>query len=143
MAPSVFAAPSAAFELHAVSATSTPNTRAFASPGAGPNTTFRIYVEPELLLDGSAIQSARVEEEASGPSIQITFTKSGAKRLGEITTKYIRQQLAFLIDGKLVLAPIVRDPILGGKVTVSGNFTAREAADLVVSLNASAVAPTP
>ena len=137
--------PSPVFELHAASTNPGPTARAFVPPGASPDTTAKIYVEPEILLDGSAIRAAEVTEDKSinGPGIQIYLTTGASKRFGEITTKYVRQQLAIMINGKLVSAPMVVSPIFGGQVSIRGNFTTKEATELAASLNASVAAPSP
>jgi SecD/SecF fusion protein len=49
---------------------------------------------------------------------------------------------AIILDGKVVSAPVIREPILGGSGQISGNFTATTANDLAVLLRAGALPAT-
>ena len=101
----------------------------------------RVLLHSAILLDRTAIKSAAIEHESNGaPGILITLTESGGKRFGEITAKYVGKRLGIILDGKLHSTPSVRDPILGGRLTITGNFTELEAAELVKKLNLS-IAP--
>jgi len=63
--------------------------------------------------------------------INIRLTEEGAKKFGELTEKAVGERLAILLDGKLVTTPVINEPILGGTLQITGNFTEKEARELV------------
>lgn len=144
-AASLRAAGAGVFELRAVADQAGADTREFdqrKAEGAGSE---KVPLEPEVLLDSSALQSAVVEHVAGSgePRILIVLTEAGGKRCGEITTKYLHRRLGIVLGGELVASPNVMEPILGGTLAINGNFTEAQAADLVGRLNASIPKPTP
>ena len=133
------------FELHAVADKPGANTREYPQSKANMVAPENLPLESEVLLDGSALRSARVEHgEGNGaPGIYIELTDAGKERLANVTTKYVHKKLGIVLNGHLVSAPIVNGPILGGSLMISGNFTEAEAAELVARLNNSVAKPTP
>lgn len=69
------------------------------------------------------------------PIVSIEFTNEGATLFESITRENVGEQLAIFLDGQLMSAPVINEPIAGGKAVISGNFTAEEARDLVQNLN--------
>jgi hypothetical protein len=67
-----------------------------------------------------------------GFTVQISLRPEDAGRLGTLTGEVAREQqprnqLAVVADGKVASAPQVLEPITGGTVMISGNFTRAEA----------------
>jgi hypothetical protein len=65
-------------------------------------------------------------------SVAITLDAGDATRLAALTTEVAREQeprnrLAIVIDGRIVSAPAVAEPITGGTIMLSGGFTRAEA----------------
>jgi len=80
------------------------------------------------------IKSASVEVQPSLDwSVMLKMTEEGAKKFGELTEKAVGERLAILLDGKLVSAPTINEPIRGGSVQISG-VSEKEARDLVDSI---------
>ena len=132
-----FAADSVPFELRAVADAATDETKEYSMPQRNGDSE-KILLHSATLLDRTAIKSAAIERESNDTiGILITLTESGGKRFGEITTKYAGKRLGIILDGKLHSTPVVRDPILGGSLTLTGNFTKLEATELVKKLNQS------
>jgi preprotein translocase subunit SecD len=97
-----------------------------------------LYVQTAVLLDQTALKSAKVETDGLGhPQIAITFTEKGQQEFAEVTRQNIGKRLAIVIDGRLCSAPRIMTEIPGGKAIVSGNFSATEAEQLVAKINAS------
>lgn len=78
----------------------------------------------------------------SGPQVSIEFTDQGAQKFGEITKRNIGKPLAIFLDDQPISAPIVQQEIVGGRAEISGEFTAAEAKNLSIQLNAGAL-PVP
>ncbi len=72
-----------------------------------------------------AIARAYVKTEtATGePVLDLTLAPPSATAFGELTQANIGKVVELRIDGKVILSPIVRDPILGGVVEISGRFS--------------------
>ena len=47
--------------------------------------------------------------------------------------------MEFRIDGKVVMAPIIREPVLGGSMVILGNFTTEEVSEMVRKIQAGAL----
>jgi beta-lactamase regulating signal transducer with metallopeptidase domain len=90
-----------------------------------------LYVTKEILLDQTAIESAKVNQDNLGhPQIDISFTAAGRNQFAGITRQHLNQRLAIVIDGRLWTAPVVRSEITGGKAVVNGSFSEKEAQEL-------------
>jgi preprotein translocase subunit SecD len=97
-----------------------------------------LYLQPQAVLTTPDIASAALGADpfAASPVVELTLTPTGRDRLAHATTDHVGEILAVLIDGTLVTAPIIREPILGGRVQISGLMTAAEATDLAHLLGA-------
>ena len=54
--------------------------------------------------------------------VSFTLDRVGAKKFGRATTKNVGKRLAIILDNKIISAPSIREPILGGNGLISGNF---------------------
>ena len=94
-------------------------------------------------LTGASIADARPTFDQNGiPDITLIFTKDGAELFHALTKESIGKRLAIVLDGVIYSAPVIREPIPGGRASISGNFTIQEARDLSVVLRAGAL-PAP
>ncbi len=75
-------------------------------------------------------------------AIAFELQPDAARSFGELTSRLMGKPLGIFLDGNKISAPIVRSAITGGSGEISGNFTAEEAQDLAVQLNAGAL-PVP
>jgi len=96
-----------------------------------------LYVSKYPALTGKYVEKANPIQNAVGSyEISLNFDSEGAKRFADITTKLAGQgRLAIVLDGKLYSAPNVNEPITGGRASISGSFTQREAIELANVLN--------
>lgn len=76
------------------------------------------------------------------PIVQVTFNSEGADLFEAVTRANVGESLAIFLDGEVVSAPVINEPIAGGVAVISGNFTAEEARELVRNLNFGAL-PVP
>ena len=74
--------------------------------------------------------------------MNFTFNSLGARRFADITRANVNHRFAIVLDDKVISAPVIREPITGGRGQISGNFTAASANDLAVLLRAGAL-PAP
>lgn len=87
-----------------------------------------VFVENEILVTSRDLESAQPEFDNLGrPSVRIVFTKSGAERFSEVTSKNIGRKIAVIVDGVCITAPIIQSGISGGEVILTGDFSVEEA----------------
>jgi preprotein translocase subunit SecD len=81
-------------------------------------------------------------DQFGGPVVNIEFNPQGTRLFGDVTTRSIGRPLAIILDGKIISAPEVKEPIPSGRAQISGNFTIQEVQDLVIKLRAGSL-PVP
>ena len=91
-----------------------------------------VYVHQQVVVTNSDIASARVlPGNAPGQyAVGVEFNASGAEKMRQATAAHIGRPMAILIDGQVVMAPVLRTPISASAV-VTGNFTKAEAERIV------------
>ena len=98
----------------------------------------RIILSGENLLDAQP----KMDNQTNEAVVTFTLDRVGAKRFGKATSTGIGKQLAIVLDGKIVSAPVIRDTIASGNGQISGNFTFQSATDLALLLRSGAL-PAP
>ncbi|AHH99892.1 SecDF P1 head subdomain-containing protein [Kutzneria albida] len=93
------------------------------------------YLLGPAFLDASGIQSARAtfESEQGSWVVWLTFTPEGARTWSDYTGTHVGGQVAFTLDGEVVSAPRINQPI-AGDTQVSGSFTEQAARQLAEAL---------
>ncbi|MDR1207629.1 MAG: protein translocase subunit SecD [Rickettsiales bacterium] len=97
----------------------------------------RVEVSGESLTDAQASF-----DQNNMPVVTQVFDSTGARRFARLTTEHVNERFAIVLDGKVLSAPVIREPILGGRGQISGNFTVQSAKDLAVLLRSGAL-PAP
>ena len=111
----------------------------------GPDGKPRMYlVQRRVIVPGERLSDAQpsTNQQTGEWIVNFTFDSIGGKRFGDATRENVGRPLAIILDGKVISAPVIREPILGGRGQISGNFTAQSAQDLAVLLRAGAL-PAP
>jgi preprotein translocase subunit SecD len=92
-----------------------------------------IYLHPETVVTNSDITEAKLVQgdTPSVFSVSLTFTAAGAEQMRRATASHIGQTLAILIDGEVVMAPVIRAPITTSAL-ITGSF-ARAVAERIVA----------
>ena len=71
------------------------------------------------------------------PVVSFKMSPASARHFAELTSKNIGRKMAVRVDGKTILAPVIREPILGGSVQVSDRaITIEEARQMVERVRA-------
>jgi preprotein translocase subunit SecD len=92
-------------------------------------------VKRRVMVSGDQLTDAKQSFDQDGrPDIDITFNTAGARRFGRVTQENVNKPFAIILDDKILSAPNINEPILGGRAQISGNFTVQSAHDLAVSL---------
>ncbi len=107
------------------------------SPGSVVPVYSRVEVSGESLKDSQA-----EFDQNNMPVVSTVFDASGARRFAKLTTEHVNERFAIVLDGKVLSAPVIREPIPGGRGQISGGFTLQGAKDLAVLLRSGAL-PAP
>ncbi|MGH8834055.1 MAG: protein translocase subunit SecD [Actinomycetes bacterium] len=100
--------------------------------------TFKYILGPTA-VEGTHITSANAGLPASGGvgqwQVNLTFDDTGTRQFADITTTASaaqppQNQVAIVLDGVVVSAPVPNGPITGGQAEITGSFTQREAQNL-------------
>lgn len=102
--------------------------------------------QPYLVAKGSALDGEDINYAAPGfasgskdPIAQFRFNGRGARRFAHVTEENVGKPFAIVLDDKVISAPVIREPITGGSVQISGNFTLEEANSVAMLLRAGAL----
>ena len=101
-------------------------------------------VHQAVLMTGDVITDARVQidQQFNEPYVTMNFDTRGKRVFGRITGENVGKRLAIVLDDVVQSAPVVREPITGGRAQISGSFTLDEARDLSISLRSGSL-PAP
>ena len=99
-------------------------------------------VRKRVMVGGDTLVDAQPTVQDAQPVVSFRFDAVGARRFGDTTRRNVGRPFAIVLDGKVISAPVIREPILGGSGIISGNFTVQSARDLALLLRAGAL-PAP
>ncbi len=110
--------------------------------GAPPGSPQIPYVlKSQVLVSGQNLVDAQAsfDQRTGEPVVTFRFDAAGAKRFAMVTQENVGLPFAIVLDNKVISAPVIREPILGGTGQISGHFTVQEANDLAVLLRSGAL----
>ena len=116
--------------------------------GKTPTVDFQLsegYIDEDIGLSGDDLESAYPSQHQSSgvPIVNIEFNERGSKEFGRLTTDIyakqqstgVRDQIAIILDGKELIAPVVNSPITQGTAIIQGpDFTIERVKDLALLL---------
>jgi preprotein translocase subunit SecD len=102
----------------------------------------RILIRKRVMVSGENLVDAQPTFQLGEPVVSFRFDAVGGKRFGDVTSQNVGKPFAIVLDGKVISAPRIREPILGGSGIISGSFSVTEAQDLALLLRAGAL-PAP
>ncbi|WEZ84515.1 protein translocase subunit SecD [Rhizobium sp. 32-5/1] len=111
-------------------------------PGANDGAKYAVETRVAIAGDRLADAKAGFNQQTNEPIVSFTFDTQGARQFAEITRDNVGRPFAIVLDGKVLTAPVIREPIVGGQGQISGNFTAQEATVLSALLRSGAL-PAP
>ncbi len=99
-----------------------------------------MYPISNTLLDQSDVASAVLKRVKFGEHedfvVLLTLNLTGQAKLERLTAAHINERLGIFIDKELVAAPMIKDKISGGHISILGNFSEEEAENIVNRINA-------
>lgn len=100
-----------------------------------------IVIKERAIITGDMLERAAgaFDQQTQLPIITFKFNTQGARRFADVTKNSVGKRFAAVLDDKVITAPVIRSPILGGTGQIEGNFTIEEANETAVMLNSGAL----
>ena len=101
-------------------------------------------VSKRIILSGDNLVDAqpRMDNQSNQTVVSFTLDRVGAKKFAKATSSGVGKRLAIILDGKIISAPNIVEPIIGGSGQITGDFTFQTATDLALLLRSGAL-PAP
>ena len=100
-------------------------------------------VQRRVVVSGDTLVDAQPTfDQTNQAVVSFKFDSVGARRFADVTRANVGKPFAIVLDNKVISAPVIREPILGGSGQISGSFTTQSASDLALLLRAGAL-PAP
>ena len=101
-------------------------------------------VSKRIVLSGDNLTDAkpRMDNQSNETVVTFNLDRVGAKKFAKATSSNVGKKLAIILDGKIISAPNIIEPIIGGTGQITGNFTFQSATDLALLLRSGAL-PAP
>ena len=99
-------------------------------------------VRKRVEVSGESLVDAQPTYYQNQPVVSFRFDSVGGRKFGNVTRDHVGELLAIVLDGRVISAPRIDEPILGGSGIIRGSFTVQEANELAVLLRAGAL-PAP
>ena len=88
-----------------------------------------------IVLTGSDLKDARAQiSQGNQAVVGLEFNSEGADKFAELTAKNIGRQIAIVLDGEVLTAPVVQEAITGGRAQISGSRSIEDAERLAILL---------
>jgi preprotein translocase subunit SecD len=96
----------------------------------------RIAVKRRVMVSGDELNNAQqgFDPQNNAPVVDLTFNSQGGRKFGRATSENVNKPFAIILDGVVLSAPNINEPILGGRAQISGGFTVETANELAISL---------
>jgi protein-export membrane protein SecD len=93
------------------------------------------------VVRGDELTSANpaFDSRTNEPIIDFGFNNAGARKFGKFTQENVGRPFAIVLDDKVISAPVIREPILGGRGQISGSFTPETSNQLAIQLRSGAL----
>lgn len=112
-----------------------------------------ILADGSLVLEGNDVKKAEAgrDDQSTGYAVNLQFDGKGTDLFADATTKAFNGQvtsaiegvgdgaIAIVLDGQIISAPNVNEPITGGSCSITGNFDQEEAQQLAAQINGGAL----
>ena len=101
-------------------------------------------ISKRIILSGDNLVDAqpRMDNQSNQTVVSFSLDRVGAKKFAKATSSAVGKKLAIILDGKIISAPNIVEPIIGGSGQITGDFTFQTATDLALLLRSGAL-PAP
>jgi preprotein translocase subunit SecD len=91
-------------------------------------------IEESLELNPSDIEEAKAELQGGQWVVAIRLSDAAKAKFGDITARNVRKAMQIVVGNRIISAPIIVEPIRGGKVNISGNLSEIDAKAIAAQL---------
>jgi preprotein translocase subunit SecD len=99
-------------------------------------------IRNRVMVDGERLVDASGSVFEGRPQVNFRFDATGARQFARATQRNVGRPFAIILDGEVISAPVIQEPILGGSGRITGSFSIQEVNDLGLLLRAGAL-PAP
>jgi preprotein translocase subunit SecD len=91
-------------------------------------------VEKQVAMSGENLIDAQpsFDQRTNEPIVSFRFNPVGTRQFARVTAEKVGTPFAVVLDGVVLAAPVVREPIVGGSGQISGDFTLENANNLAI-----------
>ncbi|MFM9862975.1 MAG: protein translocase subunit SecD [Micropepsaceae bacterium] len=110
--------------------------------GSGPTAQqMSLVIKERAIITGDMLEKASgtISPESQLPIISFKFNAQGSRRFADVTKNSVGKRFAAVLDDKVITAPVIKSPILGGQGIIEGDFSIEEANETAVLLNSGAL----
>jgi preprotein translocase subunit SecD len=95
----------------------------------------------QVMISGEQLINAQqsFDPQTNEPVVSIRFDSGGSSIFAKVTAQNVGKRFAMVLDGKVLSAPSINEPILGGSAQISGSFSVASANNLASSLRSGAL----
>ncbi|WP_439547382.1 protein translocase subunit SecD [Sandarakinorhabdus sp.] len=95
----------------------------------------QLVVKRRAIITGDQLVDSQVSTDQNGaPAVSFRFDSTGGRRFAQATTENVGRPFAIILDGMVISAPNINEPILGGSGIISGSYTVQTANELAILL---------
>ncbi|WP_156255070.1 protein translocase subunit SecD [Sandarakinorhabdus oryzae] len=95
----------------------------------------QVVVKRRAIITGDQLVDSQVSTDQNGaPAVSFRFDSTGGRRFAQATTENVGKPFAIILDGTVISAPNINEPILGGNGIIMGNYTVQSANELAILL---------
>ncbi len=98
------------------------------------DTGFPMAVKRRAIITGDQLVDAQQTFQEGQAVVNFRFDSTGAQRFARVTRENVGKPFAIILDDRIISAPTIQSPILGGSGVISGNFTTESANELAILL---------
>jgi preprotein translocase subunit SecD len=98
-------------------------------------------VSRQVMISGDQLENATqsFDQQSGAPVVSISFNGQGAAIFSRVTREGVGKRFAMMLDGKVLSAPTINEPINGGSAQITGNYTVESANEMAIALKSGAL----
>jgi preprotein translocase subunit SecD len=95
-----------------------------------------IAVQRQVMITGDMLVNAEqsYDPQTRAPGVTLQLDGIGSRRFAKVTQENSGKPFAIIVDGTVISAPNINEPILGGSAVINGGFTVQSANELAIAL---------
>ncbi len=93
-------------------------------------------VQRRVMVSGDQLVNAQqgFDQRTGEVTVNLTFDGPGGRAFGRVTQENVGRPFAIILDGEVLSAPNINEPILGGNAQITGSFSVQSANELAIAL---------